>query len=139
LVFFHRIITADYITQNLAVRQFHVQVAIKFEDRTGELVFAPRQYNIAFHLPLYSQKKKNKLVLKLAPYPPDLALSDYFFSPNCKVCSKKPIFSKLKPSITKYHCYLQHSQNDFICFKACEAHMEQYVASGENYFEKDIL
>ena len=76
---------ADYIPRNQTVRQFHIQVAIKLEERAGELAFAPRKYTSAFHLPLFSPpppKKKLKLVLKLAPYPPDLALSDYFFSPN---------------------------------------------------------
>jgi len=83
LVFFNitGIIKADYIPRNQTVRQFRIQVAIKLEERAEELAFAPRQYTSAFHLPIFSQKKL-KLVLKLAPYPPDLALSDYFFSPN---------------------------------------------------------
>ena len=67
--------------QNHALRQFHIKVAIKLEERAGELVFAPGQYTSAFYLPLFNPKKL-KVVLKLAPYPPDLAVSDYFFLPN---------------------------------------------------------
>jgi hypothetical protein len=47
---------ADYIPQDQAVRQFHIQVAIKLEEKAEELAFAPRQYTSAFHLPVFSQK-----------------------------------------------------------------------------------